>query len=708
MFGIIDGNGVVQNLNITEGCVTGVSYAGGIATNNYGTIINSSFSGSVTGVDCVGGIAGVNYGTIIDSSFSGSVTVTSNGYDDGVGGIAGFSYYGTIVRCSNSGAVNGGCAGGIAGRNRANSVIKDCFNIGTVNSSSWAGGITGYNVGGSSVTGCFSTGAVSGTYAGGIAGDSGTIADCCYLEGTAENSIGVGSGSVTNTSGKTAAEFASGEVAWLLNGGSVAEDGTVTEPAGNVWKQDNLGAEGSLPGFAGPDVYRSESCDGVVIYTNDASLAGKKEHVFDENYYCSSCGQQMVARVSAGGAAIYYADIQNAWAAAKECGSAKIPAVVTLVADAVVTETLTVEGGDSIFLTCVSGKECTISSSTEGTVSNIITVSGGSFELAGGVVSNSAGNGISVSGGAFSMTGGAVKATINETVICYGIAVSDGEASLSGGTVNGRTYGLYVTGGEISVGGSSAITGGERRVNGVNGGTGISMYGGTVVISGGQITGIFSQNSAGYGVYVEDGTLAVSGGNIRGESYGLRVTDRNYSITLSGGIIEGEVYHIWTANGVVSNFLAQGCYYYNENGAQLTGDGRSFRSDGYVTVKNPGAEVVSVDVTWGSLDFTYTDGGWNPETHTYGDGGWRASDEGGDKITVANTGEAEVSVSYRYRQINTAFSGSFADAAGNALESSVSLASGEETEAILSLEGKPRTGLDADILGQVTVTIGGE
>lgn len=37
---------------------------------------------------------------------------------------------------------------------------------------------------------------------------------------------------------------------------------------------------------------------------------------------------------------------------------------------------------------------------------------------------------------------------------------------------------------------------------------------------------------------------------------------------------------------------------------------------------------VSIDITWDSLEFTYTDGQWDPETHSYKGGGW--SDSGGN------------------------------------------------------------------------------
>lgn len=55
------------------------------------------------------------------------------------------------------------------------------------------------------------------------------------------------------------------------------------------------------------------------------------------------------------------------------------------------------------------------------------------------------------------------------------------------------------------------------------------------------------------------------------------------------------------------------------------------------------ATVYSVDVSWGSMEFTYTDGAvsktWNPSTHQYtesvGEGSW-SNQDGANKVTVTN------------------------------------------------------------------------
>lgn len=63
--------------------------------------------------------------------------------------------------------------------------------------------------------------------------------------------------------------------------------------------------------------------------------------------------------------------------------------------------------------------------------------------------------------------------------------------------------------------------------------------------------------------------------------------------------------------------------------------------------------VYSVDVSWGSMEFTYEDeieGTWNPATHNY-DGaepaGWNCTN-GANKVTVTNHSNADVKVSFGY------------------------------------------------------------
>lgn len=118
----------------------------------------------------------------------------------------------------------------------------------------------------------------------------------------------------------------------------------------------------------------------------------------------------------------------------------------------------------------------------------------------------------------------------------------------------------------------------------------------------------------------------------------------------------------------------------------------------------PGTEepdVVSVDVTWGAMEFVYTEGTWNTKTHSYEGAGW--TDNGTGYVTVSNTGSVDTTAGFKYTTERTDISGSFdvTDAA--------ELKAGAEITAYLTLSGKPEFSLgEKAVIGTATVTIGGE
>lgn len=126
-----------------------------------------------------------------------------------------------------------------------------------------------------------------------------------------------------------------------------------------------------------------------------------------------------------------------------------------------------------------------------------------------------------------------------------------------------------------------------------------------------------------------------------------------------------------------------------------------------------GGTVYSVDITWGSMAFTYSAGSgstWNPATHTYssgGTGGWSSS---GNTIKVTNHSNAQVTANLAYasEQGYEGISGSF----GN--KSTMNLATAERTTvteaptdtAELSLTGTLNSTVTVPTkIGTITVTI---
>ena len=223
-------NGTIKNVGVTESYIEGSSIVGGVCGENRGTISNCYNSGTVSGDYYVGGVCGYNNnGTISDCYNSG--TVNGIGENSDVGGVCGYNMHGMISNCYNSGTVNGRYIGGVCGYNYSGS-ISYCYNSGIVSG----------------------TGEES-TSVGGVCGNNySTISNCYYLEGTAEGGIEREDISC-QAEVKTAEQFASGEVCWLLN----------EEQSEGAWGQ-KLGTD-PCPVLGGPAVFK----DGETYYNEEGS-----------------------------------------------------------------------------------------------------------------------------------------------------------------------------------------------------------------------------------------------------------------------------------------------------------------------------------------------------------------------------------------------------------------------------------------------------
>lgn len=106
---------------------------------------------------------------------------------------------------------------------------------------------------------------------------------------------------------------------------------------------------------------------------------------------------------------------------------------------------------------------------------------------------------------------------------------------------------------------------------------------------------------------------------------------------------------------------------------------------------------VNVDITWDSLDFTYSDGQWNPETHSYIGGGW--SDSGGN-FTVTNNGNVGVEAKFSYANTE-----GMEEIKGSFSSPELSVPVSESKNCKLSLSGKPTEYFESKTIGTVTVNV---
>jgi filamentous hemagglutinin family protein len=173
--------GVVRNVGLVNGDITGQYAVGGLVGYNEGDITNTHSTGAVSGSSSVGGLAGVNYGTIINSCSTGTVSGT-----DFVGGLVGYNS-GEIDSSWNEGNVTGITnVGGIAGGNIGYGIITDSYSTGAVTGTDSVGGLVGANDtsegDGVLIANSYSTGTVTGsTNVGGLVGyNSGAISNSHY------------------------------------------------------------------------------------------------------------------------------------------------------------------------------------------------------------------------------------------------------------------------------------------------------------------------------------------------------------------------------------------------------------------------------------------------------------------------------------------------------------------------------------------------
>ena len=289
LVGVLGSGGTLQNLGVKASYIKGGNDVGGVCGQNYATMTNCYNTGKVTGSYFVGGLCGYNNsGTVTNCYNTGSVAgssrvgglcgrndgIVSNCYNTGnvagterVGGVCGYNYYATVTNCYNTGNVTGtgdyvggvcgenyttvtNCynTGSVEGTNRVGGVcgynysatVTNCYNTGNVTGNNLVGGVCGYNYS-ATVTNCYNNGNVAGNYnAGGVCGyNEGTVSNCYYLNTCGAAGVGTS---------KTADEFASGEVAWLLQ----------NEQAEQVWGQNlTLAPKDTYPVLGGLKVVQN-------------------------------------------------------------------------------------------------------------------------------------------------------------------------------------------------------------------------------------------------------------------------------------------------------------------------------------------------------------------------------------------------------------------------------------------------------------------
>ena len=311
LFGGLKG-AAVRNLTV-DGYVQGCDFVSGIAgdASANSTIENcrndchvvSEYGADSGSFLYVGGIVGSAADTTIAGCVNTGVVEArgSNNFGSVAAGIVGILYgNATVINCYNTGEINvtgdklrEGTAGGIAGKDlSAHNTVSDCYNVGAVtveytgNSDSYiamVGGIMGkIYYSDTTVSNCYSVGTLKSTtgkgtsYIGGVVGiTKGTVANCYYLDSTAEKAVWPDGGTVDEATGpKTAAQLGNGTVLALL-----INSRTDSEHPWNSQCQYLAAAGKTLP------VFKTQTGD---AHTHDQSSPWKSNET--EHWQVCACG----------------------------------------------------------------------------------------------------------------------------------------------------------------------------------------------------------------------------------------------------------------------------------------------------------------------------------------------------------------------------------------------------------------------------------
>ena len=242
--GTFDGGGhTIKGLTVT----TNDQYVGLFGRlGKAGTVKNVVMEGvqitSNHSLGYAGGVAGFSWGgTIENCSVSGSVSGTVS-----VGGVVGIQWEASITGCSSSATVKGMVqVGGVAGETNTGATMVACYATGNVTieidpiDNILGGGLVGFNAG-SSVLACYATGNVTSTgsstgnvHIGGFLGDNYTTVTACYWKNNHEQGIGY------NRESTGATKVDGSVVTWQK---AVDAMNTALQKAGSEWRYELNGA----------------------------------------------------------------------------------------------------------------------------------------------------------------------------------------------------------------------------------------------------------------------------------------------------------------------------------------------------------------------------------------------------------------------------------------------------------------------------------
>ena len=208
-----------------------------------------------------------------------------------------------------------------------------------------------------------------------------------------------------------------------------------------------------------------------------------------------------------------------------------------------------------------------------------------------------------------------------------------------------------------------------------------------VVVTNATITGvtISGVDTNGAGAYVINPTSTVTF-TVSGTDFD-KLSDMN-KVSVNGTEEALTAENGWTVDGNTAAKTYVGTTFADGLVLKYTNDGGDTWTTVDVTISYEIPEVVSVDINWGDMAFTYDGTAWAPDS------------EGGDKVTVTNNGNVTVGASVSYTPAD-----SYGYITGSFDPDSAILDAEAEQVFTLTLDGVPTASLENVTIGNVTVTI---
>ena len=286
LFAALGQSGVIRDLRVKDSYVRGRRWVSVLAATADGTVEDCSITATVNASQSYasGVVANAGAGaSVLRCSFDGKVIGTSI-----VGGIAGVAQANTLITdCYNLGSIYGSDmqVGGIVG---GNGTVTNCYNLGDVTGSHYVGGIAGQHYG--SVTNCYNAGTVRGThasqgYVGAIVGAflmNENLSSSHYLTGSAADATGTAQNAVgTQALGETRANQEGEATAH-----AVFQEGEIAYGLGASFGQ-TIGTD-AHPVLGGKTLYKGYHNSCVELYINGTPSGVKVEHSYQSGV-CSLC-----------------------------------------------------------------------------------------------------------------------------------------------------------------------------------------------------------------------------------------------------------------------------------------------------------------------------------------------------------------------------------------------------------------------------------